>query len=79
VKSLQDRVVVFTGAAGGIASAFARELPAAAMNVALANLDVESIERVAAVVRACSGQCSVARTEVSRSGEVEGLLARTLA
>ncbi|MFM2419253.1 MAG: hypothetical protein RL385_3976 [Pseudomonadota bacterium] len=79
MKSLRDRVVVITGAAGGIGSAFARDLATAGMDVVLADLDVEGMEQVAADVRARGRRCAVVRTDVSRSEELEALLTRTLA
>ncbi|MFM2418246.1 MAG: hypothetical protein RL385_2969 [Pseudomonadota bacterium] len=79
MKALRDRAVVITGAAGGIGSAFARDFATAGMDVVLADLDVEGMERVAEDVRACGRRCALVRTDVSRREELEALLARTLA
>ena len=61
----QDKVVVVTGAAQGIGEAYAKALGAEGAAVVVADLNVESGERVAQEINAAAGRALFVRTDVS--------------
>jgi short-subunit dehydrogenase len=78
MKTLQDRVAVVTGAAGGIGRALVMELARCGMDLALAGRDEQGMARLADEVRTLGRRCIVVRTDVRYIDQLEHLLARTL-
>jgi 2,5-dichloro-2,5-cyclohexadiene-1,4-diol dehydrogenase 1 len=72
--SLQDRVIIITGAAGGIGGATARLAAARGAQVVLADTDEAGGAALAASIRDGGGRAKFVRTDVSREGEVEALV-----
>ena len=82
--TLQDKVVLITGAAQGLGEAYARHLSACGARLALADVNGEGVERLAAELRgACAVQMDVADEEsvargvaaaVAAAGEIEVLV-----
>jgi NAD(P)-dependent dehydrogenase (short-subunit alcohol dehydrogenase family) len=64
-KRFEHKVVVVTGAAQGIGEVYAKALGADGASVVVADLNVESGERVAKEIEAAGGQASFVRTDVS--------------
>ncbi len=77
MKNLRDRVVVITGASGGIGAATARAFARAGAHVALAARRAEALEAVAAQVRALGREALPLPTDVTRHADVAALIART--
>ena len=78
MKTLQDRVAVVTGAAGGIGKALVRELARVGMHVVLAGRDMATMDALAEEVRALGRRSSVVRTDVRYLEQLENLLDQTL-
>lgn len=73
---LDDQVAIVTGAASGIGAAAAVEIASAGARVVLA--DVEDCAVTAKAIDAAGGECVTVRTDVSKAGDLETLVARTL-
>jgi 3-oxoacyl-[acyl-carrier protein] reductase len=73
---LAGRAAVVTGAASGIGRASAAALAAAGARVALADVDEAGLAESAASI---DGSTLVVRTDVSKRGEVDALVARAVA
>lgn len=73
-----EKVAVVTGAAQGIGEAYARGLAAEGAAVVVADLNVESGERVAAVIRESGGRAIFVQTDVSSAESAEAMTARTI-
>lgn len=73
--SLADRVVLITGATGGIGSETARLCAARGAAVVLADLNEEAGEALVAEIRSAGGEGAFVRTDVSREDEVAGMIA----
>ncbi len=56
--SLEDKVVLFTGAAGGIGSAIAAGMAAAGGKIALCDINQEQLEKVQSEIEAAGGKAS---------------------
>ncbi len=67
---LDGRVVVLTGAAGGLGSAMARGVAAAGATVAVADADVDRAAAVAAEIRAAGGKGLAVPVDVADPGSV---------
>ncbi|GGT88219.1 SDR family NAD(P)-dependent oxidoreductase [Streptomyces violascens] len=70
-----DRVVLVTGAAGGIGSAVCRRLADHRTALAVADRDVESAREIALEVRSAGGRAEPFGCDLSRPEEVEALVA----
>jgi NAD(P)-dependent dehydrogenase (short-subunit alcohol dehydrogenase family) len=73
---LDDQVAIVTGAASGIGAAAAAEIASAGARVVLA--DIEDCAETAKAIGATGGECVTVRTDVSKAGDLEALVARTL-
>ena len=78
MKQLKDRVAVVTGAASGIGQATAVELARAGMDVVLADVDEEGMERTAQQIVPLGRQSWSCRTDVSSTDDLQRLRAVTL-
>ncbi len=74
-----NRVVVVTGAGGGIGGATARRFGAEGARVACLDLDLASAEKVAADIAAAGGQALAQRCDITQRAEVDAAVAATLA
>ncbi len=73
-----EKVAVVTGAAQGIGEAYARGLAAEGAAVVVADLNVESGERVAAEIEASGGRAIFIETDVSSAESANAMAARTV-
>jgi NAD(P)-dependent dehydrogenase (short-subunit alcohol dehydrogenase family) len=77
IDDLRGRVAVVTGAASGIGAALASQLAAAGMAVAVADVDVDGAERVAAQLVAGGHRAIAVPTDVTDLDAVRRLAARS--
>ena len=77
--SLDGRVAVITGAAGGIGREAAITFAKAGAEVVIADVGLEGLEGTAELVRAVGGRVLVRRTDVSDSKDVDSLAAEAVA
>jgi NADP-dependent 3-hydroxy acid dehydrogenase YdfG len=76
LTKLQDKVIVITGASGGIGAAAARLVSAHGAKVVLAARRADALREVAA---SCSGETLAVVTDVTRRADHERLLAEAIA
>ena len=62
---LAEKVVVVTGAAGGIGEAYAHAVAGAGARVVVADLDAPGAERVAAALRAAGGEATAVAVDIA--------------
>jgi NAD(P)-dependent dehydrogenase (short-subunit alcohol dehydrogenase family) len=79
MKSFKGRTAVITGAASGFGLEVARLAAREGMNVVMADVQADALERAAGDVRALGAQVLPYRLDVSRAAEVEALGAATVA
>lgn len=79
MEQLEGRVAVITGAGRGVGRALALECAREGMRLALADLDGELMEQVAAEARALGAEAFAMGADVSGRDEVEALAGRTYA
>lgn len=79
MEQLTGRVAVITGAARGVGRALALECAREGMRLALADLDGERVEQVAAEARDLGAEAFALAVDVSERSEVEALADRTYA
>jgi NAD(P)-dependent dehydrogenase (short-subunit alcohol dehydrogenase family) len=75
-KSLQDKVIIVTGAAGGIGQACAVTLAAAGAKVVVS--DILDCEATLATIRNANGDAAFIKADVGAESSVEELIAQTL-
>ena len=75
----QDKVVVVTGAGGGIGGATARRFAAEGAQVAVMDRDLASAERTAAAITAAGGRALALRCDITVRAEVDAAVAATVA
>ena len=79
MQDLAGKVAVVTGGGSGIGAALARALAAVAMDVVVADIELEAAEKVAAELGASGRRALAVRTDVSDLASVEALAERTFA
>jgi NAD(P)-dependent dehydrogenase (short-subunit alcohol dehydrogenase family) len=79
MQQLEGRVAVVTGGGSGIGAALARVCGAAGMRVALADVEADAVEGVAASMRDVGMQALSAVVDVRRREDLERLAERTYA
>jgi len=78
-KNLHDRIALVTGGAQGLGEAICLRLAHEGAHVAVADLNLERAEQVAAEIVAQTGRRALAvRVDVTDEGQVEGMVRRTL-
>jgi short-subunit dehydrogenase len=75
---LTDKVVVITGASGGIGLATARACAAAGARVVLAARSAEKLEQLAVELERAGGQALAVPVDMTRQPEVERLVTKTV-
>ena len=75
MERLKGKRAVVTGAGSGIGRAIAIRLSEEGARVALADLDLDATKGVAAEIGEAGGEALVVKTDVTRAGEVESLVA----
>ena len=78
MKELSGKVAVVTGASSGLGRATALALAREGMRVAIADVDVAGLDKVAQELRALGAQPLSQRTDVTRSDEMEAFAERVL-
>ena len=74
---LNEKVAIVTGGGGGIGGALARELVARGARVAMADVDRQRVEAVAAAIEAeTPGRTIGAAVDITSEKEIEGLVAQ---
>jgi NAD(P)-dependent dehydrogenase (short-subunit alcohol dehydrogenase family) len=79
MRELAGKVAVVTGGGSGIGAALARAFAAEAMDVVVADIELEAAERVATELRGAGRRALAVRTDVSSRTSVEALAERTYA
>ena len=75
---LAQKSIIVTGAGSGIGEGIARRLAAEGARVLVNDVNAEAGERVAEAIRAAGGQAQCFRADVTRSAEVQALVAEAL-
>ncbi len=76
---LKGKVVIVTGAAGGIGQAASRVLAAAGAKVVLSDVSGEKGESACREVREAGGEASFIPADLGSEAEIEALIAKTVA
>ena len=75
---LAQKSIIVTGAGSGIGEGIARRLAAEGARVLVNDVNAEAGERVAEAIRAAGGQAQCCPADVTRSAEVQALVAEAL-
>ncbi|SOE18460.1 NAD(P)-dependent dehydrogenase (short-subunit alcohol dehydrogenase family) [Hoeflea halophila] len=75
--SLEGKIAVITGSSRGIGRATAETMARLGAKVVVSSRTAEACEPVAKAIRAEGGEAAVVACNISRKGEVEGLIAST--
>jgi NAD(P)-dependent dehydrogenase (short-subunit alcohol dehydrogenase family) len=78
MKEFKDKVAVITGAASGLGRAMADRCAQEGMKVVLADVEVESLTKTEASMKASGATVLALRTDVSQASDVEALAQKTL-
>src|SRR6266849_10400597 len=78
MKEFKDKVAVITGAASGIGRALADRCVQEGMKVVLADVEVETLMKTEASMKASGATVLAVRTDVSQARDVEALAQKTL-
>jgi NAD(P)-dependent dehydrogenase (short-subunit alcohol dehydrogenase family) len=76
---LKEKVVLITGAAGGIGRATALAAAREGARLALADLNLEGAHDIAAQVKRAGAEALALRADIGKAGEVEAMVADTVA
>jgi NAD(P)-dependent dehydrogenase (short-subunit alcohol dehydrogenase family) len=79
MKEYKNKVAVITGAASGIGRALADRCVQEGMKAVLADVELESLTKTEAIMKASGATVLAVRTDVSQAREVEALAQKTLA
>ncbi len=79
MKTLKGKVAVVTGGASGLGRAMALHFAREGMHVAIADIEQENIDKVVGELKTLGINAIGARTDVSKSGEVDALAKRVVA
>lgn len=79
ISHCQDRVAIVTGGGSGIGRASALALAADGFRVVVADLDEAGARETAGLLQAAGAQALALRTDVTREGDCEEMVARTVA
>lgn len=74
----QGKTAIVTGGGSGIGFAAAVQLAHYGANVVVAGVPAEQLEQAAAQIRAAGGVCEAVAADVSDSGQVDAMIARTV-
>ncbi len=75
----QDKVVVVTGAAGGIGTAIATRFASEGARVVVTDVNAEGVEAVAAAIRASGGRARGVTGDISKAKDCKAVVADVLA
>lgn len=75
----QDKVVVVTGAAGGIGTAIARRFASEGARVVVTDVNAEGVEATAAALRVAGGQARGIAADISKADACKAVVADVLA
>jgi NAD(P)-dependent dehydrogenase (short-subunit alcohol dehydrogenase family) len=78
VDALEGRTAVVTGAASGIGFALAARFAAAGMQVVMADIEADPLQKAAVELRAAGAEAIAVPTDVSNGDQVDGLAARAV-
>ncbi len=76
--NVRGRVALVTGSGGGLGEGIARRLAAEGASVMINDIDAARVEGVASDIRAAGGAADGLAADVSRSEQVQALVARTV-
>jgi NAD(P)-dependent dehydrogenase (short-subunit alcohol dehydrogenase family) len=79
MKEFKDKVAVITGAASGIGRALAERCVQEGMKVVLADVELETLTKAAASMKASGASVLAVRTDVSQAKDIETLAQKVLA
>lgn len=77
-KELDNKVAIVTGGASGIGRAIVLSLAKEGANVTIADIDIDSAEKVAAEVETLGQRALAVKTDVSSSGDVGRMVEETV-
>lgn len=75
-KRFESKVVVITGAAGGMGQAFARHFAAEGATLVLTDVEDKGLEQTAAVLREQGARCSTHRIDLAVESEIQQFATR---
>jgi 3-oxoacyl-[acyl-carrier protein] reductase len=75
-KRFKNKLVLITGAAGGMGSAFARRFAAEGASLILTDVEEKGLEQAAAALRAQGASCSTHRVDLAIETEIHELAAQ---
>lgn len=73
-QAIANKVVIITGASGGLGEAIARHLAAQGAKVVLGARRVERLEKLVGEIRAAGGEALAVATDVTRRADLESLV-----
>ena len=79
MSRFDDKVVIITAAASGIGLAAARRFAAEGATLALADVDLASLEQHGAALNLPESRLRLSRVDVAKAAEIEALVAATVA
>ena len=78
-ESLADKVAIVTGAGSGIGEAVSLELARRGARVVVADINGDSVKRVAAAIADSGGRATASSVDVSKEQDIRGLVEETAA